>query len=605
MAKYDFAGWATKNDIRCSDGRTIRRNAFAAQDGMRVPLVWNHRHDSETEVLGHADLQNRSEGVYAYCAFNNTDAGQTAKELVKHGDVCALSIWADQLKQNAGDVIHGKIKEVSLVLAGANKGAIIDSVLEHGEESEDQAEIMFIGYDDLDTNLSHADEEERKPVAATEEQQKSGDNKTVKDVIDTMNEEQKKVLTYLVSQALKGKGPKDDSDDKETDTKDDSTKEGDNMKHNVFDNEASGAYLSHDDMKEIFTNAKKMGSLREAVHESMESGALAHADIKNEDGTTQTYGVANIDYLFPDAKVVNTTPEFIQKDYDWVDEVMNSTHHTPFSRVKSIFADITDDQARAKGYMKGKLKKEEVFSLLKRTTDPQTVYKKQKLDKDDIDDITDFQVVAWIKAEMQRMLRNEIARAILIGDGRLSSDDDKIKEDHIRPVYNDADLYTVKVAVEIPENSTDDDKAAALIKAIIKERKNYKGSGNPTFFSTEDELTNMLLRENKIGERLYKSEAEVATAIRASKITTVEDMEGQQIEIDEGVAGKNKYSVAGILVNLTDYNIGTNGGAKTDFFDDFDIDYNQYKYLYETRMSGALIKPFSAMTFYYKVKAAG
>lgn len=611
MKKYDFSGWATKNDIRCSDGRTIRRGAFAAQNGAKVPLVWNHRHDSESEVLGHAVLENRDNGVYAYCSFNGTEAGQTAKELVQHGDICALSIYANQLKQNAGDVVHGVIREVSLVLAGANRGAIIDSVLEHGELSDDSAEIMFIGYDDLlvhsatDTDDTEKEEDEKMvnkknydPEEDDDEedtqQASSGKGKTVGSVLETLNEDQKKAVAILVDEVLKsekGSGSKDNNDDEE-----------ENMKHNVFDGGSEQGYLSHSEMKEIFSNAKRAGSLKAAVADSMESGALAHA-LTNDDGSTQAYGMTNVDYLFPDAKTIDSTPGFIKRETDWVDEVMSQTHHTPFSRVKSVFADITEDQARAKGYIKGKMKKEEVFSLLKRSTEPQTIYKKQKMDKDDIDDITDFSVVAWLKTEMQLMLREETARAILIGDGRLASDDDKIKEDHIRPVYNDADLYTVKFAVEVPAGASDEVKAKALMKAAIKARKLYKGSGNPTFFTNEDELTNMLLIENGIGERLYKSEAEVATALRAKKTTPVEIMDGLEIEVTEGNT-KTKYPVAAISVNLADYNIGTNGGAKTDFFDDFDIDYNQYKYLYETRMSGALIKPYSAITFYYKETAA-
>lgn len=612
MKKYDFSGWATKNDIRCSDGRTIRRGAFAAQDGAKVPLVWNHRHDSESEVLGHAILENRDNGVYAYCSFNGTDAGQTAKELVQHGDICALSIYANQLKQNAGDVVHGIIREVSLVLAGANKGAIIDSVLEHGELSDDSAEIMFIGYDDILVHSTDVeDEKEDKKMINKKNYDPEEDDedyneeseakkpvkkggKTVGDVLDTLSEDQKKAVAILVDEVLKsekGSGSKNNDNDEEED-----------MKHNVFDGDREQGYLSHSEMKEIFSNAKRAGSLKAAVADSMESGALAHA-LTNDDGSSQAYGMTNVDYLFPDAKTIDNTPAFIKRETDWVDEVMSQTHHTPFSRVKSVFADITEDQARAKGYIKGKLKKEEVFSLLKRTTEPQTIYKKQKMDKDDIDDITDFSVVAWLKTEMQLMLREETARAILIGDGRLASDDDKIKEDHIRPVYNDADLYTVKYAVEIPANASDEVKAKALMKAAIKARKLYKGSGNPTFFTNEDELTNMLLIENGIGERMYKSEAEVATALRAKKTTSVELMEGLEVEITEG-SSKTKYPVAAISVNLADYNIGTNGGAKTDFFDDFDIDYNQYKYLYETRMSGALIKPYSAITFYYKETAS-
>lgn len=614
--KYDFAGWATKNNIRCSDGRTIRAGAFAAQDGTQVPLVWMHNHNDVSEVLGHADLENRPEGMYAYCSFNGTEAAQNAKELVRHGDVCALSIWANQLKQDGGDVLHGEIKEVSLVLAGANRGAVIDSVMVHGELSDEEAEMRFVGYGDLE--LSHADSEGDDMTDNKNDQNQNGSEKTVGDVYEAMTDDQKKVVAIIAAQVakdtedkLKGTSDTDKADDDSEPNKstndDDSDKEGKELKHNVFEGSTPQNVLSHDDMKQIFADAKRMGSLKAAVEESMESGALAHADVPTTGMTaasgSQNYGFNDPEFLFPDAKTINTTPDFIKRDTDWVDEVIAGTHHTPFSRVKSIFADITEDQARAKGYIKGKLKKEEVFSLLKRTTDPQTIYKKQKLDKDDIDDITDFNVVAWIKGEMQMMLREETARAILIGDGRLTSDDDKIKEDHIRPVFNDADLFTVKVAVEVPANATDDVKAKALMKAAIKSRKLYKGSGNPTFYSTEDELTNMLLIENGIGERMYKSEAEVATAIRAKKITTVEPMEGLQIEIDEGGSGKKKYNVAGTLVNLADYNVGTNGGAKTDFFDDFDIDYNQYKYLYETRMSGALIKPFSAITFYYKEAA--
>lgn len=612
--KYDFAGWATKNNIRCSDGRTIRANAFAAQDGTQVPLVWMHNHNDVNEVLGHADLENRPEGVYAYCSFNGTEGAQNARELVKHGDICALSIWANQLQQNGGDVVHGEIKEVSLVLAGANRGAVIDAVMSHGELSDEEAEMRFVGYGDLE--LAHADSE-GEDMDDNDNKEKSSD-KTVVEVYEAMTDEQKKAVAIIADQVAKDtkdelsgkKSDTDKADDEDSENKDDndSRKEGNEMKHNVFEGATPQNVLSHDDMKQIFSEAKKMGSLKAAVDESRESGALAHADVPTGGMTvatgSQTYGFNDPEFLFPDAKAINTTPDFIKRDTNWVDEVMAGTHHTPFSRVKSIFADITEDQARAKGYIKGKLKKEEVFSLLKRTTDPQTIYKKQKMDKDDIDDITDFNVVTWIKAEMQMMLREETARAILIGDGRLTSDDDKIKEDHIRPVFNDADLFTVKVAVEVPENASEDVKAKALMRATIKARKLYKGSGNPTFYSTEDELTNMLLLENGIGERLYKSEAEVATAIRAKKITTVEPMEGLQIEIDEGVSGKKKYPVAGTMVNLVDYNIGTNGGAKTDFFDDFDIDYNQYKYLYETRMSGALIKPFSAITFYYKTTAA-
>ena len=631
---YDFAGWATKNDIRCSDGRTIRHGAFSDDHGKTVPLVWNHRHDDVNEVLGHALLEERDEGVYAYCSFNGTERGQNAKEMVQHGDVVALSIFANQLKQRGGDVLHGAIKEVSLVLAGANKGALIDSVLEHGEESDDSAEIMFIGYDDLE--ISHAEGEEdmkddEKNVHGPEaDDEDDGEGETVQDVFNTLTPKQKKVVEFLVGKAAeegKGGGDEDeemkhaDDDQNDDDSEDDSdetvqdvyntlsekqkkvvaylvgkavedSSEGgsEDMKHNVFagDDYDTVNVLSHEDFQEINKVGRQLGSLRAAFDAAEDEGFIAHAD---------DYGITNIDYLFPDAKTINATPEFIKRETGWVDKVLNATHHTPFSRVKSIFANITEDEARARGYIKGKLKKEEVFSLLKRTTDPQTIYKKQKLDKDDIEDITDMNVVAWIKTEMQMMLREETARAILIGDGRLNSSDDKIQESHIRPVYNDADLYTIKVPVNVAANATEDDIAKALIRAMVKSRKQYKGSGNPSFFTTDDYLTDCLLLENGINERLYKSEAEVATAMRVKEIVPVEVMEGQKIAITED-GQTTEYPLIGVEVNLSDYNVGTNGGAKTDFFDDFDIDYNQYKYLYETRMSGALIKPFSAVSFY-------
>ena len=633
---YDFAGWATKNDIRCSDGRTIRHGAFSGDNGKRVPLVWMHNHKDVQQVLGHADLEERDEGVYAYCSFNNTTHAQNAKEYVQHGDVVALSIFANELKQKGGDVLHGAIKEVSLVLAGANRGAIIDSVLAHGELSEEEAEIRFVGYGDI---IVHGEEDEEPEEEEKESQDEEGededanlehadgessDGETVADVMATLNEKQKKAVAIIIHQVMSGqKGDKnlshaDDQNDPDEETDDgetvqdvyntlnekqkkvvaflvqkaaEETKGGSEMKHNVFDGAAPQNTLSHDDFMEIMKVGKQMGSLREAFHAAEDEGFLAHAD------GDQDYGVVNLEYLFPEAKTINTTPEFLKREMGWVDKVLGGTHHTPFARVKSIFADIREDEARARGYIKGKLKKEEVFSLLKRTTDPQTIYKKQKLDKDDIDDITDLNIVSWIKSEMQMMLKEETARAILIGDGRLGSDDDKIQENHIRPIYNDADLYCVKVPVVVPANADEDVIAKALIRAMVKARKLYKGSGNPKFFTTDEYITDALLLENGIGERMYKSESEVATAMRVSELVAVEVMEGQQIEIDEN-GTKKTYPLIGVAVNLSDYNIGTNGGAKTDFFDDFDIDFNQYKYLYETRMSGALIKPFSAMSFY-------
>ncbi len=637
---WDFSGWATKNDILCSDGRTIRHGAFSGDDGKTVPLVWNHRHDDVNEVLGHALLEERDEGIYAYCSFNGTERGQNAKLQVQHGDVLALSIFANQLKQKGGDVIHGAIKEVSLVLAGANKGALIDNVLEHGEESSDSAEIMFVGYGDIE--LYHAEEEK----ASMNEDEKKVQNEesgeeTVQDVYDSMSEKQKKVVAFLVGKAVEdakgGSKPAegeeevkhsddaqngDDGDDgeetvqdvydsmnqkqkdvvsflvgKAIEDKEDSNEGGsEDMKHNVFAGEESKKnVLSHDEFQQINKVGRQIGSLRAAFQAAEEEGVLQHDDTNGVAGVN--YGITDIEFLFPEAKTINTTPEFIKREMGWVDKVLNATHHTPFSRVKSIFANITEDEARARGYIKGHLKKEEVFSLLKRSTDPQTIYKKQKLDKDDIDDITDMNVVAWIKSEMQMMLKEEIARAILIGDGRLNSSDDKIQEAHIRPVYNDADLYTIKVPVNVPNGASEDDIAKALIRAMIKARKLYKGSGNPTFFTTEDYLTDALLLEDQIGHVLYDSEAKVATAMRVKEIVPVEVMEGHKIGITEG-GTTTQYPLIGVVVNLADYNVGTNGGAKTDFFDDFDIDYNQYKYLYETRMSGALIKPFSAMSFY-------
>ena len=651
---YDFAGWATKNNIRCSDGRTIMHGAFSADNGKRVPLVWNHQHDNVRNVLGHADLEERPEGVYAYCSFNNTEHGQDAKDCVKHGDIVALSIYANQLKQNGANVIHGAIREVSLVLAGANRGAVIDSVLEHGELSDDSAEISFVGYGDIELhhsdldeqdddyedeelddyqedeeddedeeNLQHADngeakkeekeddgetvadvmntltDKQRKAVAIIIEQaiadskgdktmshadgdaqndaknDEENDDETVEDVYNTLNEKQKKVVNFLIGEALKNK----DSEG------------GSEMKHNVFEgSENVQNTISHAEIHEICRVGKQMGSLKAAVDQAYEEGVLEHAE--------GDYGINNIDYLFPDAKAMTTEPELIKRDMGWVDDVFNGVHRTPFKRVKSVFADITEDEARAKGYIKGKFKKEEVFTLLKRTTDPQTIYKKQKLDKDDLEDLEDnFNVLPWIKNEMNMMFREEVARAILIGDGRPSSSDDKIQENHIRPIYNDEDLFTVKVPVEVKTGATEDDIARALIKAMVKARKQYKGTGNPTFFTTEDYLTDCLLIENTLGERLYKSEAEVATAMRASKITTVEPMENKTISITaEGRS--NTYPLMGVLVNLTDYNVGAKNGGKTDFFEDFDIDFNQQKYLYEARMSGALKKPFSAISFY-------
>ena len=558
MEKFDFSGWATKANLKCSDGRTIMKDAFKDNDGKSVPLVWNHQHNDPTNVLGHALLQNRDEGVYAYCTFNDSEAGKTGKLLVQHGDVCALSIWANQLKQNLNNVVHGNIREVSLVLAGANPGAFIDSIIMHGEESDEDA-IIYTGEDIV---LSHGDDKEDKKVEETEKKIETGKEETVADVFNTLSEKQKNVVYAIIGQALE-EGEESDNEESEG---------GNEMKHNVFDQteEKNNDVLSHDAMNAIISDGKRFGSLKESF--------LAHAD---------EYGIKQIDYLFPEAKSLNNPPEFIKRETDWVSKVMNGVHRTPFSRIKSSFADITADEARAKGYIKGNLKKEEVFTLLKRSTTPTTIYKKQKLDRDDIIDITDFDVVAWLKSEMRMMLNEEIARAILIGDGRLSSSDDKINEQNIRPIASDAELYSVRVPVSVAASATTDDKAKAMIRAAVKARKEYKGSGNPTFFTTEDWLTDALLLEDTMGHRLYKNESDVAAAMRVSNIVTVPVMEGAK--------GPNGGDLIGIIVNLNDYNVGADKGGAINMFDDFDIDYNQQKYLIETRCSGALTKPYSAL----------
>ena len=558
MEKFDFSGWATKANLKCSDGRTIMKDAFKDNDGKSVPLVWNHQHNDPTNVLGHALLQNRDEGVYAYCTFNDSEAGKTGKLLVQHGDVCALSIWANQLKQNLNNVVHGNIREVSLVLAGANPGAFIDSIIMHGEESDEDA-IIYTGEDIV---LSHSNESEDKKMDETDKNVETNKEETVADVFNTLSEKQKNVVYAIIGQALE-EGEESDNEESEG---------GNEMKHNVFDQteKKNNDVLSHDAMNAIISDGKRFGSLKESF--------LAHAD---------EYGIKQIDYLFPEAKSLNNPPEFIKRETDWVSKVMNGVHRTPFSRIKSSFADITADEARAKGYIKGNLKKEEVFTLLKRSTTPTTIYKKQKLDRDDIIDITDFDVVAWLKSEMRMMLNEEIARAILIGDGRLSSSDDKINEQNIRPIASDAELYSVRVPVHVAASATTDDKAKAMIRAAVKARKEYKGSGNPTFFTTEDWLTDALLLEDTMGHRLYKNETDVAAAMRVSNIVTVPVMEGTK--------GPNGGDLIGIIVNLNDYNVGADKGGAINMFDDFDIDYNQQKYLIETRCSGALTKPYSAL----------
>ena len=555
--KYDFSGWATRNDIKCSDGRIIKKDAFKHYDGKTVPMVWNHQHNDPNNILGHALLENRNEGVYAYCTFNDTEYGKQAKALVEHGDIDSLSIYANQLKQQGPAVLHGAIREVSLVVAGANPGAFIDSVMSHGVESEEEAVI----YTGENIALYHAEEPEKEK----EGEEEVPKEETLADVFETLDEKQKNMVYAMIAYAVS------EVEDEEGDD--------DEMKQNVFDNEDREDVLSHSDMTAIIADAKRCGSLRDAV--------LAH-------------GITNIDYLFPDAKNVTNTPEFIQRDMGWVRKVMNAVHNTPFSRIKSIFADITEADARARGYIKGNLKAEEVFSLLKRTTTPQTVYKKQKLDRDDVVDITDFDVVAWLKSEMRMMLDEEIARAVLVGDGRLNSSDDKIKEDNIRPIWKDADLYNIKAAVEHAADATADQKAKAFIRAAVKARKNYKGSGSPTLYCTEDILTDCLLLEDTTGRIIYDSVDKLATALRVKEIITVPVMESLT-----RVADNKTYTLGGIIVNLVDYNIGADKGGAVNMFDDFDIDYNAQKYLIETRCSGALIKPYSAISLEFVEVAAG
>lgn len=570
--KYDFSGWATRNNIRCSDGRTILKDAFKQHDGQTVPLVWNHQHNESANVLGHAVLENRDEGVYAYCTFNDTEAGKNAKLLVEHGDVTALSIYANQLKQKGSNVMHGTIREVSLVLAGANPGAFIDSVIRHGEFCEDEAVI----YTGEELTLQHADD----PSDKADKKDKKGDDevdnneKTIQDVFDTLNEEQKNVVYALIGQALEDKEMAQSAiEENENNIEEDGGEQ--EMKHNVFEGRETenNDVLSHDAIETILKDAKRYGSLKESF--------LAHAD---------DYGIKQIDWLFPDAKNVNMPPDFIKRDDSYVQKVMRGVHHVPFSRIKSMHADITADEARAKGYMKGKRKKEEVFTLLKRTTTPTTIYKKQKLDRDDVVDITDFDVVAWLKMEMRMMLDEEIARAILVGDGRLADSDDKINETCIRPISKDDDLYCVKAPVSVAAAATEDDIAKAFIKTVIKSRKEYKGSGSPTLFTTEDVITNCLLLEDKNGRVIYDTVDKLATALRVKEIVAVEVMEGAKTKVETV-----EKPLMAILVNLVDYYVGADKGGAVNMFDDFDIDYNQQKYLMETRCSGALVKPYSAV----------
>lgn len=593
MNKFDFSGYATKNDLLCSDGRIIKANAFKEDDGETVPLVWQHVHNDPMNVLGHAVLENRKDGVYAYCSFNNTDGALNAKELVKHGDVDSLSIYANDLIQNGSNVTHGRIREVSLVLSGANPGALIDNLsFAHGDEYEpvDDEAIIYTGLE-----LSHANEgsESEKDNSMNKEKPTQGDGesentgKTIQDVLDEMTEEQKKVLYYLVEQAANGETEEEDEAEEEDETEEhgekpkenekDKNKEmeqssiGEKMTRNVFDNSGvkNTLSLSHAQFTEIMDDAKRIGSLRDSF--------LEHS---------QQYGIENIDVLFPDAKTPTPTPEILSRQMEWVPLVLNQTHHSPFSRVKTVAADVTDDKARAKGYQKGSLKREEMFKLLHRVTTPTTIYKKQKLDRDDILDITDFDVVSFMKSEMRMMLDEEIARAVLIGDGREIGNEDKINDENVRPIWTDDDLYSIKVPVA---NNAD---PAKVEEAILRARKDYRGTGVPVMFVSPDTMSDLLLQKDTRGIRLYKTEGELAAALRVAAVIEVPEFEGAT---RARKSDQTKLELIGIVVNLADYTIGADRGGEVSMFDDFDIDYNQNKYLIETRISGALTVPKSAL----------
>lgn len=601
--KYDFGGYATKNDLRCSDGRVIAQNAFAHQDGARVPLVWQHQRSGVENILGHAILENRADGVYAYCTFNDTENGLLAKSLVEHGDIDSLSIFANELAQTRNrvsgsqTVSHGMIREVSLVVAGANPGARIDQVcIEHADGSMDELADEAVIYTGLQfehgveraesTPASKADDHSTPTEVEHAYGNQNGgadtSEKTVEDVFNSMTDEQKEVVYAMIGYALEnaesdGEAEQDAFDD------DNHLEHKEDTKMNVFEGTASGTQeLTHAEQVEIFTDAKRLGSLKDAILE---------------------HGITNIDYLFPEARAVNATPEMIMRDQEWVAKVWNATRKSPFSRIKSTAANLTEAEARARGYIKGKKKVEEQFALLKRSTTPQTIYKKQALDRDDIIDITDFDVVAWLKAEMRLMLNEELARAILVGDGRAASSDDKINEQNIRPIYTDDEMYTIHYTVD--QSQTDlTEKANAIIDAAHRARKDYKGSGAPTFYVDTDTLTTLLLARDKIGHRLYNTTAELASALRVKEIVEVPVMENLTRTVQgEGNTTKT-LGLIGIIVNLTDYVVGADKGGAVSMFDDFDIDYNKEKYLIETRCSGALVRPYSAIVLEFE-QAAG
>ena len=607
--KYDFSGYATKVGVKCSDGRTILQDAFAHCDGKKVPLVYQHLHNDPKNVLGHAVLENRPDGVYAYCSLNNTDSGKTAKSLVQHGDISALSIYANSLVQKSQNVVHGVIREVSLVLSGANPEAYIDNLaFEHsdGSVTTDETEAFIcVGAlvhdafevsdtsDDSDTSDAPDISEASDSITHSDDKKDPEDKKTVGDIFDTLNEEQKTVVYAMVAQALDAS--------EEVDAEHSNIKGDDTMKKNIFDKDsnASQGRLTRDDLRGIFNDARQSQStLKNAfLAHGYESITDALADYEHQEEVlahAATYGIDNIGYLFPDARTTTTSPSFIKRDTEWVSKVFGAAKHVPFSRIKTVLADITADEARARGYIKGNEKADEVITLLKRTTDPQTVYKKQKLDRDDIIDITDFDVVVWLRMEMRMMLEEEIARAQLVGDGRLSSSDDKIKEDKIRPIATDDSIYTLEV--QIPANAT----TSQMIDQIVLGRKKYKGTGTPTFFTTPDINGDMLLLKDTTGRRLYNTEADLAAGIRAREIIEVPVMENKVVVITAATELENgvQKRLVGISVNMNDYSLGADKGGNIAMFDDFDIDFNQYKYLIETRCSGALTMPHSAIAYW-------
>lgn len=599
---YDFGGWATKNNIKCSDGRTILKDAFKQNDGQKVPLVWNHQHNDPSEVLGHALLENREEGVYAYCKFNNTESGQTAKSLVTNGDVDKLSIYANRLKTHMNNVMHGCIREVSLVLAGANPGAFIDTVISHGEDAETEEEGIIYTDEYIET-IEHSDDESDKKgetdmedenKKVDEEKKDENNEKTIQEVFETLNEEQKNAVYAIVGQALEHSDDsedeseddskdesEDDSENKDNDSEDNSENNNDegeeDMKHNVFDNDKNNdEVLQHSEiLASAIQDAKKYGSLKESV--------IEHAAINN---------ITDIGKLFPDATALNKEPIMIEKDQTWVGKIINTIKHTPFSRVKVTMGKMTEPQARAKGYIKGNKKTNIQMAALNRIVTPTTVYIKNEIDRDDVIDITDFDVVAWQKREMRKELDKELALAALLGDGRDISDNDKINEQNIIPIIKDVDTFTIKYTITEGVDykqannsaSNNDSFTKGIIRAAIRSRKEYKGSGSPTFFTTEDYLTDMLLIEDQNGRRIYESLAQLALALRVKEIVTIPEMEQEAYK-----------DIVGVIVNMADYTMGADKGGSVNMFDDFDIDYNQMKYLMETRCSGALTVPYSAI----------